>query len=56
MLKTVQKQLPGAEADNMLKQLDLLQKQMAEYNVSLNDEQRRGLRTMAEGREGLPNW
>jgi hypothetical protein len=53
MLKTIQKQLTAAEADSMLKQLDLLHKQMLDYNVSLNDDQRKGLRTMAEGREGF---
>jgi hypothetical protein len=53
MLKTIQKQLAAADADNMLKQLDLLHKLMADYNVSLNSDQRTGLRTMAEGREGF---
>lgn len=53
MLSKVQKQLPVADADNMLKQLDLLHKAMQDYNVSLSSEQRKGVRTMAEGREGF---
>lgn len=53
MLKHIQKQLPVADAGFMQTQLDLLINQLNTYNVSLNDDQRKGLRTMAEGREGF---
>lgn len=53
MLRKVQKQLPVADADNMLKQLDLLHQVMQDYHAGLSTDQRKGVRTMAEGREGF---
>lgn len=49
----VQKQLTATDAETIATQLGTLQQLMLPVQVSLNDTQRIGLRTMAEGREGF---
>lgn len=53
MLTLIQKQLTATDAETMSAQLIALQQLMNPVQVSLNDKQRLGLRTMAEGREGF---
>lgn len=53
MLAMIQKQLPADDAETMATQLVALQQLMTPVHISLNDTQRIGLRTMAEGREGF---
>jgi hypothetical protein len=52
MLTNIQKQMTAIDADKMSQLLQQLEDLMTGYNVGLSNEQRTGLRTMAEGREG----
>lgn len=53
MLTMIQKQLSAADAEAIATQLAAMQQLLTPVHISLNDTQRIGLRTMAEGREGF---
>lgn len=53
MKSLVEMSLPQSDIENIAKQLDGMTGMVKAFSTSLNDTQRVGLRTMAEGREGL---
>lgn len=49
----IETSIPLPDLENISKKLDGIAEQVKPFSTSLNDSQRIGLRTMAEGREGL---